>query len=117
VGAFVAIVLSITLKEAPKGTLKILAWIGFALTIGCLAACWLVWLHLGPPEPGKQAPESPWWQDVWETLYISAMILLVATISVTALSLKEDKPTWFWVLVAVPVLALIVVAVYVFWWR
>jgi hypothetical protein len=117
VGAFVAIFICLVLKDSPTGVLKVLAWVGFTLTISLLVACWLIWIHLGPPEFGERQADSPWWQDLWETLYVGAMILLVGTISVVALSLKDEKPKWFWALVLVPVVALIFVAAYAFWWR
>jgi hypothetical protein len=116
-GSFVAVTLSILLRDAQKARLKLWAWIGFVLTLACLGACWGIWFHLGPPGPGQRAPFEPGsWRDVWEGIFVLAMILLVATISVAALSL-EERSKWFWILVILPVLALIGIAIYVVWWR
>ena len=50
------------------------------------------------------------WQDIWKGLYIFAMMLLVATISVAALSAREETNKAFWIIVAL-VLAVIIVIV------
>jgi hypothetical protein len=39
-GSFVAVTLSILLRDAQKARLKLWAWIGFVLTLACLGACW-----------------------------------------------------------------------------
>jgi hypothetical protein len=116
-GSFVAVVLSILLRDAQKSQLKVWAWIGFFLTLACLGACWTIWFYLGPPGPGQRGPSEPgWWRDIWEGVFVLGMILLVSTISVAALSL-EERSKWFWILVIVPLLALIAIAIYVFWLR
>jgi hypothetical protein len=117
VGSFVAVILSILLRDAQKPRLKVWAWIGFVLTLVCVGACWGIWFYLGPPGPGQRGPAEPGrWRDVWEGVFVLAMVLLVATISLAALSL-EERSKWFWILVIVSVAALIGIAVYVFWWR
>lgn len=113
-GAVVAILLSILLSGASKGLLKGLTWAGFALTVLGLAGCWAIWFHLGPSMPPANAV---WWQDVWQGLYIVTMVLLVATITIGAMTLHEDKPkTFWWILIAIVVVLLVVAAV-VFWPR
>jgi hypothetical protein len=53
---------------------------------------------------------------VWQGVYIVTMVVLVATITVSALSLREDKPKAFWTLVIVAVLVVVVLTCLV-WWR
>jgi len=54
--------------------------------------------------------DAMFWQDIWKGLYIFAMMLLVATISVAALSAREETNKAFWIIVAL-VLAVIIVIV------
>ncbi|WP_316178083.1 MULTISPECIES: hypothetical protein [unclassified Bradyrhizobium] len=115
-GAFVAMFLCIGMEGAPKKRMRFWSWIGFALTLLLLAGCWLVRLYLGPPRPGEIAPDPIFWQDVWQTLYILAMILLIATLTLAALTLKRDKPVWFWVSVVVGALILVLGIVGFIWW-
>jgi hypothetical protein len=115
-GAFVAVFLCISMEGAPKRKLRFWSWIGFALTLFFLAGCWLVRLYLGPPRPGEIAPDPILWQGVWQTLYILAMILLIATLTLAALTLKRDKPVWFWVAVVVGALILVLGIVGFIWW-
>jgi hypothetical protein len=118
VGAFVAVVLSIGLRNAGEVFLKALTWVGFWLTLAGLSACWGIWFYLGPPSPGQHAPANPpMWRDVWYALFVTAMVLLVATITVAGLSVEKKNSRWFWILVAVAVLVLIAIAAYVFWLR
>jgi hypothetical protein len=115
-GAFVAMFLCIGMAGAPKRRLRLWSWIGFALTLLFLAGCWAVRLYLGPSRPGEIAPDPIFWQSVWQTLYILAMILLIATVTLGALTLKRDKPAWFWVIVVVGALFLVLGIVGFIWW-
>jgi hypothetical protein len=115
VGAFVAVFLSISMARVRKTLLRRWCWAGFALTLLLLAGCWAVRLHLGPTRPGETAPDPVFWQDVWQTLYILAMILLIATITLGALTLKEDRPGWFWVIVIGALIAILAVAAFIWW--
>jgi hypothetical protein len=115
IGVFVAIVLSVILRDWSKEALIKLSGMLFALTLILLASCWGIWLYLGPPNPGEVAPNPVWWQGAWETLYVLATVALVATISSAALSIKEGWPIWFWILVIV--CALLVIGVFMFWPR
>jgi hypothetical protein len=91
IAAVVAVVLSIALKDASKA----LIWIGLVLVLAGLATCWSIWFHLGTP---MQAVDASWFQNVWQGVYIVTMVVLVATITVSALSLRKDKPKAFWML-------------------
>jgi hypothetical protein len=117
VGAFVAVFLCIGLADARKEMVRRWAWVGFVLTLLALAGCWGIWFYLGPPRAGERAPDPVFWRDLWQTLYIAAMVLLIATISLGALSLEQDKPGWFWTIAAVATIVLLVALVGYFWWR
>lgn len=112
--AVVAILLSILLSGVSKEALKGWTWAGFALTILGLAGCWGIWFHLGPSMP---AADAVWWQDVWQGLYIVTMVLLVATVTLAAMTLQEDKPKTFWWIFVAIIVALLATAAIVFWWR
>lgn len=115
-GAFVAVFLCIGMGGVPKRKLRFWSWICFTLTLLFLAGCWFVRMNLGPPRPGEIAPDPIFWQGVWQTLYILAMILLIATLTLAALTLKQDKPVWFWVAVCLGAAILVVGIVGFIWW-
>jgi len=115
VGAFVAIFLCIGIAGKRKTVLRRWSWIGFGLTLFFLAGCWFVRLHLGPPRLGEAAPDPTFWQNLWQTFYILAMILLITTITLGALTLKEDKPGWFWIIVIGALIGALAVAAFVWW--
>jgi hypothetical protein len=115
VSAVVAVILSIALKDSSKALLKTLIWIGLVLVLAGLATCWAIWFHLGTP---MQPVDASWFQNVWQGVYIVTMVVLVATITVSALSLREDKPKAFWTLaLGAIVLLAIVGALWFVWWR
>jgi uncharacterized membrane protein len=64
----------------------------------------------------NSSSHASWFQNVWQGVYIVTMVVLVATITVSALSLREDKPKAFWTLVIVAVLVVVVLTCLV-WWR
>lgn len=74
-----------------------------------------LWIRhrLGTPEPSIS--DVTWWQDIWEYVYIAAMVSLVATITVGGLYEGEAHPVVFWTILAIIVAILIGIAV--FWWR
>src|SRR5262249_7980090 len=106
-GVFSAISICSTLNGFSRSRLRRLAGYGFLLTVTFLAACWAIWFHLGK---GMPSADAMFWQDIWKGLYILAMMLLVATISVAALSAREETNKAFWIIVAL-VLAVIIVIV------
>ncbi len=115
VAGVVAVVLSIALKDTSKALLKALIWIGLILVLAGLATCWAIWFHLGTP---MQPVDASWFQNVWQGVYIVTMVVLVATITVSALSLREDKPKAFWTLALGAIVLLAVAgAIWLVWWR
>jgi hypothetical protein len=101
--------------EVRKEILKRLFFVGCGLVVLGIVTCWSVWLHLGPPSPGSIAPDPTPWQGFWETAYILTQGTLVATISIGALSINEDKPWLFWLISAVAVILALVVLYLMFW--
>jgi hypothetical protein len=101
--------------EVRKEILKRLFFVGSGAVVLGIAICWGVWLHLGPPSLGSTAPDPTAWQMVWETAYILTQGFLVATISIGALSINEDKPWLFWLLSVVALVSAIVVLYFMFW--
>jgi hypothetical protein len=115
-GSVIAIVLCILLRAAPRGILYGFAWAGFALTFILLIACWLIWFHLGTPMPSNS--DVMWWQDVWEGIYIAAMLFLVATLTAAGLYEGETHPILFWILFAlIVIIVLAIIASYFLWSR
>lgn len=113
--AVVAVALAIALKDTSKAILKALVWVGLALVLAGLVICWLIWFHLGKP---MQPEDALWFQNMWEGIYITTMVTLVATITVGALSLREDKPKTFWTIAIISALIVIGLAMAVFaWWH
>jgi MFS family permease len=110
VGAFVATVLCLVSRDINRNRLIILTLVGFGLTLVCLAVCWGIWFHLGPPKFGERAKDSTGWQDLWETFYIAGMILLITTISAGSLAQRDEWPVVFWIVVGISLLALGVIA-------
>lgn len=117
IGAFVAIVSCLILKSAPKGLLLGLTLGGLALTLILLGGCLWIHFHLGPPTPS--IPDVRWWQDIWEYVYIAAMVFLVATITFGGLYVGEERPILFWIIFAVIVVIILAIGAYVLWlwWR
>jgi hypothetical protein len=113
ISAFITIVLCFILKSASRGLLLGLTLAGFVMTLILLIACLWIRHRLGTPEPSIS--DVTWWQDIWEYVYIAAMISLVATITVGGLYEGEAHPVVFWTILAIIVAILIGIAV--FWWR
>lgn len=97
----VAVLLSVALKDTSKPVLKGLLWAGFLLFIVGILACSIFWFRLGSPMSPADVSRL---QTFWEAAYVATLVDLVATITVAALSLREDKPKWFWALVVATVL-------------
>ena len=116
-GAILTIFISIGWADLPKEKLKSRFFAGCAAVVIGVAICWCIWLYLGPPAPGTVAPNPTWWQGLWETMYVLTQIALVATISIGALSIKEDKPGLFWFIVVAAVLVAAVVVYFIFFHR
>jgi uncharacterized membrane protein len=114
VAAVVAVVLSIALKDTSKALLKALIWIGLILVLAGLATCWAIWFHLAH----RCSPLTRAGFKMWQGVYIVTMVVLVATITVSALSLREDKPKAFWTLALGAIVLLAVAgAIWLVWWR
>jgi phosphate/sulfate permease len=113
IGAFIAIVLCLVLKSAPKELLLGLTLTGLVLTLIFLVACLWIYHRLGTPEPSIS--DVRWWQDIWKYAFIAAMVFLVATLTVGGLYEGEAHPWIFWIIFAVIVALLVGVAVW--WWR
>jgi hypothetical protein len=72
-------------------------------------------VHLGTP---MQPVDASWFQNVLQGVYIVTMIVFVATITVSALSLQEDKPKAFWTLALGAIVLLATAgAIWLAWWR
>jgi hypothetical protein len=108
VGTFVAIIICLTLNGVRRTLLKWMTLLGSIATLSLLAACWTLWFQLGKAMP---AAEVMLRQDIWKGLYITAMVMMVATISVGALSLREESSKIFWVVVGVAALLIVVIVV------
>jgi hypothetical protein len=87
-GVVAAIAIALTLKGARVSFLRRSAIFSLVIAVGILAACWYIWVRLGN---AMSAQDAKWLQDVWEGLYILAMVLIVATISMGLLSIKRRK--------------------------
>lgn len=117
VGTVIVVILGLVLGNASSSCLKTTTLILFGITILLFVACWFIWFKLGPPGPGVRSPNGPWWNDVWEGVYSLAMVFLVTSISVAALSMQEKTP-WLRILVIVSVLLLLAaITIYFFWLR
>jgi hypothetical protein len=112
ISAFIAIVLCLILRSAPRGLLLGLTLAGLVLTLIFLVACLWIRHRLGIPEPSIS--DVRWWQDIWEYVYIAAMVFLVATITVGGLYEGEARPWVFWIIFASIVAILVGIVV---WWR
>jgi hypothetical protein len=113
-GAILTVFIAIGWADAGKEDLKYYFRVGCGVVIAGLAICWGTWLALGPPTPGTKSLDSTWWQGFWETVYVVTQATLVGTISVGALSIKEEKPWLFWVKLIVAVSLVLLVAYLIF---
>jgi hypothetical protein len=115
-GAILTIFISIGWADTSKEILLRRFYIGCCIVVAGFLTCWAIWVHLRPPSPGEISPDSTWWQGVWETAYVFTQSILVCTISVGALSIRDDRSWLFWLKVIVAgVLAALVV--YLVFWR
>ncbi len=116
-GTILTLFVSIGWADAPKEVLKRRFYVGCGIVIVGVIICWVIWLNLGPPPPGAVAPNPTWWQGVWETVYVFTQSILVATISIGALSIREDKPWLFWFKAIIAVLLAVLVIYLIFFWH
>ncbi|UQS16600.1 hypothetical protein [Pseudomonas sp. HS6] len=116
-GTFIAVAIALVYNEAsPLALRKKAKWLLF-LSIFLIYTCLFIHLYLGK---GMEPDEVIKWQDIWRITYISAMTAIIATITLGALSIRDDgsKSIWkkiltalVWTIVFIAVLA----AVYLIW--
>jgi hypothetical protein len=114
IGTPVALIICFALSHWSRTRLTALALAGLFVTLLSLVGCWLIWFYLGKAMP---ASDAIFWQDLWKGLYIFAMISLLTTISVGALSVKVKTNKAFWIIVALVLAVAIIVISYVLWHR
>jgi hypothetical protein len=113
IGAFVSLMMSILLKDWSNDDLRRYAWYFFWATLAAFALCGMI-SGLSALGFATQIPEALF-QGVWAFVFVASMVLTIVTISLGAMSLKDDRPVLFWVLVILCVLAVLGIVGYVVW--
>jgi hypothetical protein len=115
IGAFLAVALSILLKDTPRPWLRVCAWIGVLLTLAGLWGCWHYSQELD--RAIADIAEVKRLQNYWMWTYIATMVVLICTVTLSVMSLEETKPRLVVVIAIVALIVLLVVAVsIIIWW-
>jgi cytochrome bd-type quinol oxidase subunit 2 len=104
-GVFVASAICLIYRDRSKKDLRKLAKQLLWSTILGLAVCLVCWFILGRAFANSLAQPI---QDFWFISFVTTMTLMVATIAVGALSIKEQDRSKFW-LIVIAALVLIII--------
>jgi hypothetical protein len=117
IGAFVALMISILLKDWSNDDLRRYALRFFWATLAAFALCAAISFFSG--FGFATLVPDPLLQGIWGFVFVASMVLMIVTVSLGAMSLRDDRPVLFWVLVALCALALLGLGGYLIWtwWR
>jgi hypothetical protein len=104
IGSFAAIALCLVYRNAPsKKLVQIGKYLLLATAVG-IAICLGLWFILGRAFSNPIAQPL---QDSWFICFVATMTLMVATISIGSLSIRDKRPSRFWPVVVVAALILV----------
>lgn len=111
IGTFVAIIVCLLWREKPEKELRWWTTLLFWATVCALFLCLFFWWILGRPFANPYAVAI---QDIWFVVFVLAMTLLVATISVGSLSITNDHSKLFWAVTIVAAVAIVLGAILIY---
>lgn len=111
IGTVFAIALPFAVGDVDKARVRIFGALCLLIMFVFVMICLFIWFHLGPPDPGQTRVNVPLWHDIWELVYISAMVLLIVAITLLTLSIDDRHNVLFWFIAAIAIFVVVVVIV------